>query len=174
MERPTPKPVEREVPKDEFLVSKTDPRSVITYANKAFIEISGYTEEELIGKPHNVVRHPDMPRAVFKLLWDTIKSGKEFWGYVKNMAKDGSYYWVLAHVTPTFDASGNIVGYQSDRRPVPDRRILTEVIEPLYAKMKAAEASGGIEAGMKVLKEALGDKDYEEFIFELTYGGALI
>jgi PAS domain S-box-containing protein len=96
MERPIPKDVERPVPEDKFLVSKTDPRGIITYANEVFIEVSGYTEEELIGKPHNIIRHPDMPRTVFKLLWDTIKSGREFWGYVKNMAKDGSYYWVFA------------------------------------------------------------------------------
>jgi PAS domain S-box-containing protein len=173
MERPTPKDVERLVPEDMFIVSKTDPRGVITYANEVFIEVSGYTEEELIGKPHNIIRHPDMPRTAFKLLWDTIKSGREFWGYVKNMAKDGSYYWVFAHVTPTFDSSGNIVGYQSDRRPVMNRELLKNVIEPLYAKIRSAEAVGGIPAGMEVLKSALGDKDYEEFIFTVTFGEIL-
>jgi PAS domain S-box-containing protein len=169
MKRPIPKDVERLVPEDKFLVSKTDTRGVITYVNKAFIEVSGFTDKELLGKPHNIIRHPDMPKTVFKLLWDTIKSGREFWGYVKNIAKDGSYYWVFARVTPAFDSSGNITGYQSDRRPVPNRELLRNGIEPLYARIRSAEAVGGIPAGMEVLKSELGDQSYDEFIFSITF-----
>ncbi len=98
-ERPIPKDIEKVVPSDRFLVSKTDTKGIITYANPIFIEVSGYTEDELIGANHNIVRHPDMPRTVFKLLWDMIQNGEEIFAYVKNMAKDGSYYWVFAHVT---------------------------------------------------------------------------
>lgn len=171
MERPTPKPVEIQVPPDRFLVSKTDLKGIITYANPIFCEIAGYSEEELIGKPHNIVRHPDMPRTIFKLLWDTIQKGEEIFAYVKNMAKDGSYYWVFAHVTPTFDSSKKIVGYTSDRRPVLNRDILTNVIEPLYRELKEAESIGGLEAGLRLLDEKLKQmgKSYEEFIFTITF-----
>lgn len=82
-----------------FIVSKTDLKGNITYANDLFIEISGYTEKELIGAPHNILRHKDMPRAVFKLLWDKIQKGEEIFAYVKNRAKSGKYYWVHAYVT---------------------------------------------------------------------------
>ena len=168
--RPKIKPinVEREVPSDEFLVSKTDKKGIIKYANITFIKISGYSEEELIGKPHNIVRHPDMPRAVFKLLWNTIEKGEEFWGYVKNMAKDGSYYWVFAHVTPSYDLEGKeIIGYTSDRRK--PRKDAVERINKIYKDMLEAEKTGGIEAGIKKLQEILEKegKDYAEFVFTL-------
>ncbi len=166
MERPTPVNKEREVPEDRFLVSKTDPRGVITYANEVFCEVAGYTEEELVGKPHNVVRHPEMPRIVFKLLWDTIKQGKEFWGYVKNMAKDGSYYWVYAHVTPSWDESGTrIIGYQSDRRRANKEAVRN--IEEIYKKLLEAERFGGMQASEKLLQEVLKGMPYEEWIWTL-------
>lgn len=164
----TPKDVEREVPQDQFLVSKTDTKGIIKYANVTFIKISGYTEEELIGKPHNIVRHPDMPRAVFKLLWDTIEKGEEFWGYVKNLAKDGSYYWVFAHVTPSYDLEGKkIIGYTSDRRKPKKKAV--EKISKIYQEMLEAEKVGGIEAGIRKLQEILEKegKDYAEFVFTL-------
>src|SRR5579871_2355063 len=96
---------------DEIIVSKTDIKGHIQYANEVFLRISGYSENEVLGEPHNVIRHPDMPRCIFKLLWDTISSGHEIFAYVKNLCKDGSYYWVLAHVTPTFNNYGEIIGY---------------------------------------------------------------
>ena len=164
----TPLNIEREVPSDNFLVSKTDKKGIIKYANTAFIEVSGYTEEELIGKPHNIVRHPDMPKTVFKLLWDTIQKGEEFWGYVKNLAKDGSYYWVFAHVTPSFDTEGiNIIGYHSDRRRA--RKDAVKKIEKIYTEILVAEKTGGIQAGIKVLEEILKqeEKDYAEFVFSI-------
>ncbi len=163
-----PKNVEREVPSDTFLISKTDKKGIIKYANTTFIEISGYTEEELIGKSHNIVRHPDMPRTVFKLLWDTITKGDEFWGYVKNLAKDGSFYWVFAHVTPSFDTEGiEIIGYHSDRRK--PRKEAIRKIEEIYRKIIQAEKTGGIPAGLEVLEEILRqeEKEYAEFIFSL-------
>jgi PAS domain S-box-containing protein len=162
-----PKPIEKPVPSDKFLVSKTDTKGIITYANPIFIEISGYTEDELIGANHNIVRHPDMPRTVFKLLWDTIQKGDEIFAYVKNMAKDGSYYWVFEHVTPTFDSSGKIIGYQSDRRPVRNREFLNDVIIPLYQELKKEEQNG-LDAGMRKLEETLNKAgmSYEEFIFK--------
>ena len=171
MQRPEPKPIEIPVPPDKFLVSKTDLKGIITYANPVFCEIAGYSEEELIGKNHNIVRHPDMPRTVFKLLWDTIQKGEEIFAYVKNLAKDGRYYWVFAHVTPTFDSSGRITGYTSDRRPVIHREVLTGTIEPLYRELREAEGRGGLEAGMNLLNQKLKSigKSYEEFIFTITF-----
>lgn len=168
--RPQPKNIEKPVPTDRFLVSKTDHRGIITYANPVFVEISGYSEDELIGANHNIVRHPDMPRAVFKILWQTIQSGEECFAFVKNMAKDGSYYWVFAHVTPTFDSSGNIIGYQSDRRPVTKKEVLKTVIEPLYAELREIEASAGMDAAVAYLNNLIKQKEkteYNEFILSL-------
>jgi PAS domain S-box-containing protein len=80
---------------DEIIVSKTDLKGLITYANKTFLDISGFTEEELLGQPHNIIRHPDMPQCVFKLLWKTVAKGDEIFAYVKNMCKNGDHYWVF-------------------------------------------------------------------------------
>ncbi|MDH3236791.1 MAG: PAS domain-containing protein, partial [Alphaproteobacteria bacterium] len=111
-------PTGREVffDRDDLIVSKTNLKGHITYANDIFCDIAGYTEADVIGQPHNMIRHPDMPRCVFKLLWDTIQAGAEIFAYVVNMAKNGDHYWVLAHVTPSYDANGSIIGYHSTRR----------------------------------------------------------
>ena len=105
--------VERTFGADEIIVSKTDTKGRLTYVNQLFQTIADYKEDELIGQPHNIVRHPDMPRCVFKLLWDTIASGNELFAYVVNRCKFGDHYWVFAHVTPTFDAQGQITGFHS-------------------------------------------------------------
>ena len=163
--------VERMMRENDFIVSKTNPKGIITYGNPIFIEFSGYSEKELLGSQHNIVRHPDMPRAAFQLAWDTIKSGKEFFGYVKNMAKDGSFYWVFTHITPDFDEQRNIVGYTSVRR-CPKRDAVCKV-EPVYRQMLQAEKSAGardaIAAGTKVLVDLLHQTgmSYEELVFSL-------
>ena len=108
--------VERTFGDDEIIVSKTDTKGRITYANRVFQQVAGYTEDELLGKAHSIVRHPDMPRCVFKFLWDTIGAGNEVFAYVLNKAKNGDHYWVFAHVTPTFDDHGRIISYHSNRR----------------------------------------------------------
>ena len=122
----------------EIIVSKTDLKGRLTYVNQTFCHIADYTEVELIGKPHSVIRHPDMPRAVFKLLWDEILAGREIFAYVKNMAKNGDFYWVFAHVTPSYDANRNVVGFHSNRR-VPDRNVVKNTITPLYAEVLQEE-----------------------------------
>lgn len=132
-----PSGIERHFGEDEIIVSKTDLQGKITYANDVFIRVAGYTEDELIGAPHSLIRHPDMPRAVFKLLWDTLAGGHEIFAYVNNMAATGDNYWVFAHVTPSFGADGSIVGYHSNRR-VPDPAQVAKV-EPLYAALLATE-----------------------------------
>lgn len=161
---------------DDFIVSKTDAAGKLTYCNRVFIEFSGYSEQELLGQQHNIIRHPDMPRSVFYLLWNTVQAGNEFLGYVKNMNKDGSYYWVFATVTPSYKATSSgsteeIIGYFSVRRK-PDANKL-KLIEPLYRDMLAAETRAGrrdaIVAGTQILTDAIAPtgKNYHEFIFSL-------
>lgn len=167
----TPINKERVMREDDFIVSKTNPKGIITYGNPIFIEFSGYSEEELLGSQHNIIRHPDMPRAAFKLAWDTIQSGKEFFAYVKNMSKDGGFYWVFTHITPDFGRNGDIVGYTSVRR-CPKRSALAK-IEPVYQQMLAAERAAGardaIGAGTAVLLDVLKQMGmgYEELVFAL-------
>lgn len=109
--------IETEVPHDEVITSRTDLDGNITYANELFCEISGYTLSELIGKPHNIVRHPDMPKSVYKELWDTIKSGNQWIGVVKNLRKDRGFYWVRAIVSGVYK-DGKLVEYKSLRSPI--------------------------------------------------------
>jgi PAS domain S-box-containing protein len=166
-----PTGVEQFFNEDEIIVSKTDTKGHITYGNEVFLKLAGYDEEELLGAPHNIIRHPDMPKAVFKLLWDTIQDGKEINAYVINLAKDGSHYWVFANVTPSFDSQNNIIGYYSVRR-VPSQEVLKETIIPLYKKLKELEDEGGVDKSVGYLVSLLEDvgKSYEEFIFSLEYG----
>ena len=170
----TPTSKERVMKADEFIVSKTDASGHLTYCNRIFIDYSGYSEFELLGKQHNIVRHPDMPRSVFHLLWTTIKSGNEFFGYVKNMAQDGSFYWVLANVTPSYknSSAGEIVGFFSVRRkPEP---IKIKIIESIYKDMLMAEqhargSRDAVGAGTKVLMDIVNEtgKGYREFILSI-------
>ena len=141
MQRPAPINREKKMKEGDFIVSKTDTKGIITYGNEIFIEMSEYSEEELLGAPHSIIRHPDMPRVVFKLLWDTITQGKEIFAYVKNLAKSGSYYWVYTNVTPSYDTHGKIIGYYSVRRKPNEAVIPT--IEGLYQQMLEKEAAGG-------------------------------
>jgi len=169
------KPTGREITfgEEEIIVSKTDPRGVITYANEVFMRVSGYSEDELLGQPHNIIRHPAMPRCVFRLMWDTIKRKEEIFAYVLNLAKSGSEYWVHAHVTSHLDAQGRITGYHSNRR-LPFRDAVEKVI-PLYAQLLAEESrysdpEAGIVASLGMLNEALQAQgmDYSQFVFSLS------
>lgn len=167
MNRPIPTNHEITFKENEFIVSKTDLKGKITYGNELFITISGYTEMELLGAPHNILRHPDMPRCVFALLWERIQAGKEIFAYVKNLSKNGSYYWVYAQVTPSFDKNNKIIGYHSVRRK-PSSHAL-ESIAPLYQELLKAEKGGGPEAGKNLLNKRLNElkKGYDEYIFTL-------
>jgi len=171
MNKVVPSGVERFFGDDEIIVSKTDTKGHITYGNEVFMRLAKYDEESLLGAPHNIVRHPDMPKAVFKLLWDTVQAGNEINAYVVNLAKDGSHYWVIANVTPSFDNSGNIIGYYSVRR-VPNKKVINETIVPLYKKLKEIEDSSGLEESISYLQGLLKEQGttYEEFIFSLEYG----
>lgn len=148
-----------------FVVSKTDTKGNITYCNDTFTHICGYSEDELIGAPHNIIRHKDMPKFIFKLLWGKIQAGEEIFAYVKNLTKSGKYYWVHAYVTPTFDVKTNkIIGYHSVRRSPNPQAI--KIIEPIYKKMIQVEQRGGMEASEKVFNDTLSSLGvtYEQFI----------
>jgi len=141
--KPNVEPIDEEVTfQDEGLearglITRTDLHGIITYASRAYRQMTKYEKDELIGKPHSIVRHPDMPAAAFKQMWDTIKSDKVWEGYVKNLRKDGKYYWVIVHIEPIFDEDGNKIGYVGLRRE-PDRMVIDE-IEEKYKQMLANE-----------------------------------
>ena len=169
MNRPTPNNNEKKLSEEEFIVSKTDSKGEILYGNKTFINISGYQEHELLGQPHNILRHPDMPKIVFQLLWDRLKTGEEIFAYVKNMSKDGSFYWVHANVTVTKDARGNVVDLHSVRRKPSSKAMQT--IPGLYAQLLEEEKSSGIDASMKMLTNILEEAgvSYDDFVFDLQH-----
>jgi len=156
-----------EMKDDDFIISKTDTKGRLTYVNKIFMTMAEYTESELLGKPHNIVRHPEMPKAVFKLLWSRIQNKEEIFAFVVNKTKNNNAYWVLANVTASVDSNGNIIGYYSVRRK-PSQNAL-DIIKPLYEKMLAAERSGGVNAGEKVLNDELFKEgvSYDEFIISI-------
>ncbi len=163
---------ERFFKEDEIIVSKTDPKGIITYANRVFLDIAGYKEQEVVGKPHSIIRHPDMPGGVFKLMWERIQAGHEIFAYVINLAKNGDHYWVLAHVTPSFDGAGSIKGYHSNRR-VPEKRLLPGV-KTFYADLlaeerKHSERRAGIQASYNIVMRILEKKGltYDEYIHTL-------
>ena len=159
---------------DELIVSKTNLQGKLTYTNRMFLSISDYTEAEVLGQPHSIIRHPHMPRSIFMLLWKTIQNGDEIFAYVINRAKNGDHYWVLAHVTPSKDAQGQIIGYHSNRR-TPDRKILNEIITPLYSSLlkiehAASDRKLGLKQSYDELMTVISSKEieYDEFIATLS------
>ena len=165
--------VEQFFEENELIVSKTNLKGHLTYCNDVFLRISGYSEQECLGQPHSMIRHPDMPRCIFGLLWETIQDGREIFAYVINRCKNGDHYWVNAHVTPSRDGSGSIVGYHSNRR-VPDRNILEGAIIPLYRDLLAEEQKhsnrkSGLEASSVMVADLLKERnlEYDEFVATL-------
>jgi PAS domain S-box-containing protein len=167
----TPTNQERVMLADEIIVSKTDVKGRITYGNSTFLKYAGFSERDLIGTQHNIIRHPDMPRGVFKLFWETLNKGEEIFAYVKNISMDGSYYWVLANVTPSVDENGRVLGYYSVRRKPNPKAV--SVVSTLYKSMLAAEQSAGsknaIEASLKILEDHLQNQNmtYEQMVLTL-------
>lgn len=158
--------------RNDLIVSKTDLDGRITYANHTFLEVSDYLEEDVLGKQHNVIRHKNMPRAIFESLWSTIKSGKEIFAYVVNSTKHGDHYWVMAHVTPSREGN-SIVGYHSTRR-APNPQTLRNTVIPLYEKLSQIEKSNsskkaGLQESVAALNAMLDEKNvsYDEFIADL-------
>lgn len=154
---------------DDYIVSKTDKKGKITYGNRIFIEFSGYKESELLGQPHSIIRHPDMPRSVFRLLWHTLQEGREFFGFVKNRTKQHDFYWTFANVTPSYDAQGVLLGYYSVRRC--PRRESVQAFAEMYQNMLEVErgipsAREAMDASIQLLLDAVNqsEKKYDEFI----------
>lgn len=168
-----PTGVERTFGHDELIVSKTDLKGRLTYVNDVFLRVSAFDEGDVIGEPHNVIRHPAMPRCIFGLLWDTLEAGKEIFAYVVNLATDGAHYWVFAHVTPSFDASGRAIGYHSNRR-VPDSAAVAACVQ-LYARLVAVEKqhakpADAIAASAAELQTELAKRGqtYDEFVWSIA------
>ncbi len=165
---------EIKIDKDDFIVSKTDPKGKITYCNRVFIDIAGYSEKELLGQPHNIIRHADMPRSVFRLMWNTLQEGHEFFGLIKNRTKSGKFYWALANVTPSYDPQGNLIGYYSVRR-CPARSGVA-LMDNLYRRMLDVESQHGsareaMDESIKLLEDHLtsnGGLRYEELVLSFA------
>ena len=150
----TPTDVEHEVKSVDIIVSKGNEAGDITYANPIFFKLAGYTQGELLDQPHSKIRHPDMPKIIFKYLWANLKAGKNVNAFVKNLSKDGGFYWVLAQVRVASNPDGSFRNYVSTRKPMTANA--RGVIEPLYANLLEAEGSSGdMNASLKVLESFL-------------------
>ena len=138
---------------DTLITSKTDLKGKITYGNTDFIKYVGYSEKEFLGKPHRLVRHPFMPRAAFKLLWDTLHAKQEFFAYVCNRTKTGATYWVFTNVTPSFDEKGNVIGYYSVRRRPSKAGVEASI--GVYQQLLEIEKSGTMENSVQFVIDFL-------------------
>ncbi len=163
---------ERKLGENELIVSKTNLKGHITYANDIFLDIAGFTLNEVLDKPHALIRHDMMPRCIFQLLWERLQAGDEIFAYVVNVTKGGDYYWVLAHVTPSMNADGEVTSYHSNRRQ-PSRDAIAAV-SALYDVLLKEENSysnrkQGQEAGYALLMNILEEKGlgYDEFVLSL-------
>lgn len=170
MEAPVkPTPIDKEViwDKTRTIMSKTDKYGTIEYANEVFVDVCGYEDHELVGQPHSIIRHPDMPKVVFKVLWDNLKAGNNFHAVVKNLAKSGRYYWVITDFDISRNEDGEITHYFARRKAVPQEVVAK--IEPLYKKLLQIEEAAGMEGSEKYLTGFLEEqgKDYVEFLKSL-------
>ncbi len=166
-DRPNPLDQEILITEEQILISVTDPKGIITEANDIFTKIAGYSEDELKGASHNVIRHPDMPKVMFKIVWEHIMDKENVMAVVKNLAKDGRYYWVVTDFVTKVDADRNIISYTAYRRPVSEK--VKEVVIPLYKALRAIEDIAGMDASEKFLQDYLGNLGitYDEMIEEL-------
>lgn len=154
-----PTPINEEIVLDpkRYIVSETDEKGKITYCNDYFIEVCGYSKEELLGKPHSIIRHPDMPKVIFKLLWETISKGKNINAVVKNLAKDGRYYWIFTEFESRKDTdTGKIIGYHASRKTISKHVI--ELVSKLYEKLLEVEKKEGVEASERYLNDYLKER----------------
>jgi len=165
MERPIPTNNEIEVKTVDIVVSKADENGDIEYANPIFYKLSGYSKKELSYAPHSILRHPKMPKVIFKYLWNQLQQGKEVHAFVRNMTKDGSFYWVLAYVRPAFNPDGSLRNYVSTRKTMSQHA--RETIEPLYSTLLEVEKSDGVEASEKVLMDIVQDKGFNQTMLDI-------
>ncbi len=170
MNIPKPTPTGKQIKLDtrKYIVSKTDDKGIITYGNDYFTKISGYKESELIGSPHNILRHPDMPKAIFHLMWKYLKNGKNIMAVVKNLSKNGDYYWVVTDFNIKRDFSGDIRYFLAFRQAAP-KQVVTD-IEPLYAKLLEIEKTHDMDASIAYFEGYLEERkmSYDQFIEDLA------
>jgi PAS domain S-box-containing protein len=166
----TPTSKEIKLEENDFITSKTDLNGKITYCNESFIYFSGFDEADLINQPHNIIRHPDMPRAVYRMMWEYLQKQQEFFGIIKNLSKSGAYYWTFANVSPSFDEKGKLIGYYSVRRHASQQIINT--LTPIYQQMLSEEAkhsnsNDAMDASIQILNDLVSnqEQDYSEFIY---------
>ncbi len=166
----TPTSTEIKMEENDFITSKTDLKGKITYCNESFLYFSGYEEEELLGQPHNIIRHPDMPHAIYRFLWGNLQQGQEFFGIIKNLSKSGAYYWTFANVSPSVNDKGEAIGYYSVRRQA--SRNIIDTLTPIYKQMIDEEAKHGssniaMDASIKLLNDFVEKQgqSYQEFIY---------
>ncbi len=170
-------PTQREIPIGEadMIISKTDPSGRITYANRTFMRISNFAERDLLGMPHNIVRHPDMPRGAYQLMWDTLNTGEEFFALVKNMTAEGHFYWVFANVTADLDSNDRLKGFFSVRRQAPKSAIreITTIYEQMLRVEQQAGPGNAPKASASWLLDHLQAQDttYEHFVLGLYHAG---
>lgn len=145
--------IEKEVQSIDLIVSKSDAEGNITYANPIFMKISGYKQGELYDEPHSILRHPDMPKVIFKYLWENIQEGRDVTAYVKNLCKDGGFYWVLATVKMAKNPDGSFRNFMSTRRCI--TQSAKEKIDALYSTLLELEKSDGLEASENALNNYL-------------------
>jgi PAS domain S-box-containing protein len=157
MQKPEATNVEQEVRNIDLIVSKSDEEGNITYVNPIFMKISGYTQGELYDKPHSILRHPDMPKAIFGYLWKTLKEGDDVIAFVKNLCKDGSFYWVLATVKTAKNPDGSFRNYMSTRKTMSENA--KSVILPLYAKLLEEEKVNGEDASYAMFEAFLSENN---------------
>lgn len=164
-----PQPIDREAQwdKTKTIISKTDKFGTIEFVSDSFVEVSGYSREELIGKPHNIIRHPDMPKVIFKVLWDNLLEGNNLQAVVKNLTKNGEYYWVITNFVISRNANKEIVAFMGQRSSLPSG-VITRYIEPLYHTLLEIERVSGVEESGNYLNqyfERIG-KSYTQFLYD--------
>jgi PAS domain S-box-containing protein len=167
--KPTPSDRELEWNKSKVMLSKTDSKGAFLYINEAFIDVCGYDDYELISKSHNILRHPDMPKVIFKLLWENLAQEKSYHVIIKNMSKTGRYYWVANDIRTNKDHNG-IISYTGQQTAVSDQ-IIEKHIEPLYKKLWQIEKVSGAQASENYLIGFLEEqnKTYVEYIDSLVF-----
>ena len=157
--KPTPIDEEIQLESKKYIISSTDTKGLITDVNDYFVEISGYSRDELIGKPHSIIRHPDMPKVVFKLMWKELQAGNDILALVKNLSKDGRYYWIFTTFEPVKNANGEVTGYTAHRKSAPKHTI--ETISDIYSKVLEVEKRDGVDASEKFLNDYLKERGEE-------------
>jgi len=158
---------EIEITEKDMIVSTTDRKGILIYANDIFCDIAGYSRKDVIGKPHNMIRHPEMPKAVFKLLWQRVLKGHVIYAFVKNLAKNGDYYWVKAYVKPILK-NGEVVKITSYRKPL--NNYAKNFIENLYSILLDYEKNHSVDESLNFLQSYLDERNltYDQFIDRLS------